>query len=117
MSLYTGGFLSASNAGQPVQIIATASVGTLVHQATVNTGNGQYDEVYAQAANIDSGNAHLLTVQWGGTGTANKMIFNIPAGTVVPIITGLRLNNNVAFRAYADTTNVFNIIGLINTAQ
>jgi hypothetical protein len=106
--------LSGSTDFRPVVVAASASPGTLIH--TASSSAGTVDEVWIFAANI-SGSAVSLTVEWGGTGTGDRIIAgaSIPANSFLyPVVTGIPLQNGLIVRAFAGTANVINITGYGN---
>jgi hypothetical protein len=105
--------LSASTNGRGVQVSATATAGTLIHTAVSGTTN--FDEVWLYAEN-SSVNTVALTVEFGGTSSATDTIeISIPGKSgLVLVCPGLFLNNALAVRAFAGTTNVLSIFGYVN---
>jgi hypothetical protein len=104
--------LSGSTNGRLIQVTATASTGTTIHTAVAGTSS--IDEVYLWANNT-SASAVLLTIEYGGTGTANEVKFTIPAQVgLVDIVTKQLLQNSLVIRAYAATGSVINVGGYVN---
>lgn len=103
--------LSGSTNGRPIAVAATASPGTLIHSASA----GSLDEIYLYAANV-SNTAAPLTVQFGGTSTADNLVAtSIPANSgPVQIAFGQRLGGGVEVRAFSGTANAINMTGIIN---
>jgi hypothetical protein len=95
-----------------IQVAATSSTGTLVHTAV--SGTADIDEIILYAVNTSSSDV-LLTVEYGGTGTANEVKFTIP-GQVGLVDLGAKfvLQNGLVLRAYAGTTNVINVGGYVH---
>lgn len=107
--------LSASQAGQEIKVAATASPGTLVHQATNKVAANEWDEVWLYAVN-SSGTAVKLTLEWGGTTSPDDLIEQtIPAESgLVAIIPGLVVQNEREIRVFADTEDVVMVHGFVN---
>lgn len=104
--------LSGSTNGRMVQVAATATPGTLLHTGV--TGTTDWDEVYLWAANTGTSDV-LLTVEHGGTGTANEVKFVIPGQVGLVELGGkLMIQNGLIVRAYAATGSVINISGYVN---
>lgn len=104
--------LSGSTNGRLVAVAATATPGTLLH--TGATGTDDWDEVYLWAANVSTSDV-LLTIEHGGTGTANEVKFLIPAQVGLVELGGkLMIQNGLVVRAYAGSANVINISGYVN---
>ncbi|MCA9331955.1 hypothetical protein KC968_03385 [Candidatus Saccharibacteria bacterium] len=103
---------SGSTNGRPIAISATTSPGTVIHTCT--STSGETDEVYVWLSNIDS-SSREVTVQIGGTTTADQWIVGIPAkqGGVL-VVPGLRLNGGAVIRAFCATANVINATAIVN---
>lgn len=112
MAVFSKHLLSGSTNGRPIQVEATASPGTLVHTATSETDD--FDEVWLYAVNTHSA-ALDLTVQFGGTTSADQIVVAVPsqAGLYV-VIPGLPLNNALVVRAFCETTDLVNVTGFVN---
>lgn len=115
MPSYSRQLLSGSTSGRNIPVAATATPGTLVHQAIA--GATGFDEVYAWVANVTNA-ARLLTIEWGGVGDpADHMVkqLSIPANSPpIPIMTGQVLQGGLNVRAFADASNALNITGFVN---
>jgi len=107
--------LSGSTNGKAVQVSATATPGTTVH--TGSTTTTVTDEVWLYAANTSTSDVKI-TVEWGGTGTADIIEVTIPAESgLVPIAPGLIIvgaATALVVRAFAGTSNVVNVFGFVN---
>ena len=107
--------LSASTNGQPIKVVATATPGTLIHEAV--TTAGAHDEVYLYATNT-SASAVALTVQWGGvTSPDNHAVaaVSVPANSGPTRLTdGLPIAGGLLIRAFAATANVLLITGFVH---
>jgi hypothetical protein len=116
MATYTKVLLSGSNQGQPILVAATSSPGTTIH--STGTSGTIIDNVTLYAHNTDT-TARKLTVEFGGTGTANTIEVTVPAESglmlVVPQLpltgTGAAAKTVAAFCA---TTNVVAISGYVD---
>lgn len=77
MATFQKGLLSGSDEGQPVDVAATASPGTVVHLTAASAT--QIDEVWLYATNNDAGSADsLLSVEFGGTAASNLIAVEVP---------------------------------------
>lgn len=114
MATYSKFKLSGSTNGRGILVAATATPGTVIHQAVAdNTGN-VWDEVWLWATNTHTVDVNL-TLELGGTVTADLDYLSIPfrKGKVL-ICAGEIFNNGVTLAAFAVTTNVVSIHGFIN---
>lgn len=69
--------LSGSTGGQPVDVAATATPGTIIHATGTNATD--IDEVWLYATNNDAGSADLeLTIEFGGTATKDTITVTVP---------------------------------------
>ena len=112
---YSGGVLSGSTSGRPISISATSTPGTLIHSA----GATGYDEVLMWAANV-SGAWATLTVEFGGTGTADHLLksFRIPPNSFpIRVADGQRLAGGLSVRAFSDVAGAINITGGVNKSR
>lgn len=113
MSSIVKNLLSTSANGLGIAVAATSSPGTTIHTATAVSNT--MDEVYLFANNIDT-SPRILTIEFGGTSTSDLRTITLPVGggdTLV--LAGCPLSGGVVIKAYADATNVVNIIGYVNT--
>jgi len=116
MATYSKVLLSGSGQGQPILVAATSSPGTNIH--TTGTSSSITDCVTLYAHNTDT-TARKLTVEFGGTGTANTIEVTVPAESglmlVVPQLpltgTGSASKSVACFCA---TTNVVAICGYVD---
>jgi hypothetical protein len=107
--------LSASDGGRGIKVAATATPGTLIHQAMPSVAANEWDEVWLRAVNT-SGSPVKLTIEWGGTSSPDDQIeITIPAESgFTEVIPGHVLQNNKEVRAFAATTNVLVLHGFVN---
>jgi hypothetical protein len=106
---------SGSTDGRGIKVAATSSAGTTIHTAASITGDNNYDEIWLWAVN-SSATAVKLTVEWGGTTAPDDNIeVTVPpeAGLVI-VSPGLILQNGLAVKAFAATTNVILLHGYVN---
>ncbi len=116
MATYTKVLLSGSSQGQPILIAATSSPGTTIH--STGTSGSIIDNVTLYAHNTDT-TARKLTVELGGTGTANTIEVTIPAEAGLMLVlpqlpltgTGSAAKTVAAFCA---TTNVVAVSGFVD---
>lgn len=112
MPTFSKVLLSGSTNGKNIAVAATSSPGTTIH--TVAAGTGGMDEIWLYATNV-SGSPVTLTVQFGGTATADSITVSVPAQSGLSVLLpGLALNNGLSVLAYAGTANVINISGYAN---
>ncbi len=115
---YSKQILSGSTNGRMVEVNNTTSPGTTIHtvQATATVAR---EEVYLYAMNGGTATAgHTLTVEWGGTGTADQIKVTIPPEDGL-----FQINPGMAFtattsiiRAFATATGLFRLGGWVNRA-
>jgi hypothetical protein len=116
MATYSKVLLSGSSQGQPILVSATASPGTSIH--STGTSSTIIDNVTLYAHNTDT-TARKLTVEFGGTGTANTIEVTVPAESGLMLVmpqlpltgTGAAAKSVAAFCA---TTNVVAISGYVD---
>lgn len=115
MPSFSRQLLSGSANGKMIAVAATATPGTLVHQAIAGTTG--YDEVYAWVSNVTSA-AVLLTIEWGGASNpADHAVhqLSIPANSpAIPILTGQVLQNGLNVQAFASAAGALNVFGYVN---
>lgn len=112
MATYTKAKLSGSTNGKSIAVAATSTPGTTIHTAV--SGTTDYDEVWLWATNTDT-TARKLTIEYGGTATANLIEVTIPGESgLVLVVPGLLLNNAQVIGAFAATANVVNVVGYVN---
>ncbi len=107
--------LSASDGGRGIKVAATASPGTLVHEALESIAQNEWDEVWIRAVNT-SGASVKLTLEWGGTATPDDQVeITIPGEDGFhDIVLGHVLQNGKAVRAFAATADVIVLHGFVN---
>jgi len=116
MATYTKVLLSGSNQGQPILVAATSSPGTTIH--STGTSSTIIDNVTLYAHNTDT-TARKVTLEVGGTGTANTIEVTVPAEAGLMLVlpqlpltgTGAAAKSVAAFCA---TTNVVAISGFVD---
>lgn len=104
---------SGSVNGRQIKIAAVATPGTLVHTA-VNSAT-QMDEVWIWVTNNHIA-AVDLTIEWGGVASPDDQIkLSVPSKTGDYLVkAGVRINNNLAIRAFASVANVLCISANVN---
>jgi hypothetical protein len=106
--------LSASADGRGIVVAATASPGTLIHDALTSIAHNEWDEVTLRAVN-QSGSAVKLTVEWGDVTSADQVEITIPPESgFVEVIPRHVLQNAKSVRAFAATANVIVLHGFVN---
>jgi hypothetical protein len=108
MATFTRVNLSASTNGRPVAVAATSSPGTTIHTAHATS----LDEILIVASNIDTSDRDL-TLEHGGTSTSDQLKITIPAKSIVEL-PAIQLTNSLLLKAFASSTNVINIAGVVN---
>lgn len=103
--------LSGATNGQPIQVTAIATPGTVIH-TDGNTAN-VFDEVWLWATNT-SVSDRVLTLEIGGTGLGNEADYAIPAGSTVQILPGHSMSAGQIIAAYADVGSNVNIFGHVH---
>jgi hypothetical protein len=104
--------LSASTNGKGIDVVATSTTGTTIH--TAGAGTAQFDEVWMYAVNTSTSSVKL-TVEYGGTATADNIEITIPGESgLVLVVPGLFLNNGLSVTAFAGIANVISIHGYVN---
>lgn len=104
--------LSGSTNGKGILVAATATPGTLIHTAV--SGTTSFDEIWLYCQNTSTSSV-ALDIEYGGTATADLIEITIPGESgLVLVVPGLFLNNGLAVRAWAGTTNVLAIHGYVN---
>lgn len=111
MAVYTKEFLSGSVNGRPINVVAIATPGTLIHEAHATSK----DEVWLYAVNTDT-MARKLTVEFGGVTSPNDLIevTVAPEQGLLFVVPGIVLSNNLVVRCFASAPSVINILGFIN---
>ena len=118
MASYSKQLLSASTAGEPITISATATPGTTIHVAV--SGTTGFDEMYVWASNVTATTA-TLTVEWGGvTDPGDHLVkqYSIPAYSLpIPIALGQVVQNGVTIAGFSGTASAINVTGFVNRIQ
>ncbi len=104
--------LSGSTRGRPIQIAATATLGTTIHTAT--TTAGQLDRLFLWLTNTSSA-AVTVTIEFGAAGTGLNVKIVVPANETVLAIDGAVIGGAATdtVTAFASTTNVINAFGRV----
>ncbi len=107
--------LSASVDGRGIKVAATASPGTLIHEALNSIAANEWDEIYLRAVNTSS-TAVKLTLEWGGTEAPDDQVeLSISAEDGFhDVVTRHILQNSREVRAFADTANAIVLHGYVN---
>jgi hypothetical protein len=111
---YSRQLLSGSTNGKEIPVVATSTPGTTLHTALAGTSG--FDEIYAWVSNVTAAPV-TLTIEWGGTGTANQMTqaYSIPANSgPVQVLFGQVLQNSLVVGAFASSANALNVSGYVN---
>jgi len=107
--------LSGSTDGKPIKVVQTSTAGTAIHTAVAGTTAGTFDEVWLWAQNNHTA-AVVLTVEFGSADAENNIIVSLASKSgLVPIVTGLILQNGATVKAFAGSANVISIHGFVNS--
>lgn len=105
--------LSESDKGRGILVAATSSAGTLIHTALNSVATNEWDALTLRVVNKSS-SAIKLTLEWGGTDSADHIEVTVPAEAgLLDLIAGHVLNNGAEVRAFADTANELVIHGFV----
>jgi hypothetical protein len=106
--------LSASVDGRGIKVSATASPGTLIHQALNSVAVNEWDEVTIRVVN-QSVNTVKLSIEWGGTSVDDQVELTVPGESgFITVIPGHVLQNGVGVRAFASVADVLVVHGFVN---
>lgn len=115
MAVFSKKIFSSSTNGKAISVAATASPGTLIHTGSSDPSVAQ--EIWIYASNYDTV-SHRLTVEFGGTTTADGISLLLdPYSGISLIVPGFILVGNstpLLVRAYADTASKISITGYVN---
>ncbi len=106
--------LSGSVNGRQVKVVATATVGTLIHTAIAGTSD--LDEIWLWAYNHDTV-ARVLTIEYGGVASPDNLItVNLsPQSGLILVVPGLLLQNGLVVGAFvAAAANLIMLSGYVN---
>jgi hypothetical protein len=107
--------LSESTDGRPIEVVRTATAGTLIHTATRDPN--VYDQVHIWASNGNS-STEVVVLEWGGVTNADDRIYSsVLANTTAKITEGWVIRGNdtpLSLKAYSTTTNKVNIVGYVD---
>ena len=114
MPTYSKQLLSGSSNGKNIEIAGTASPGTLMHTVQA-TATSALEVVHLYAAN-SAALSRLLTVEFGGTTTADQVVVSIaPRDGANLVIPGWPLTGtDQIVRAFATVTEGVRLNGFIN---
>lgn len=105
--------LSGSTDGRGIAIAATTSPGTLIHTAFGSPAANEHDEITLYGVN-NTGSAVSLTLQFGGTASADAITVSVPANSgLLQLVPGLPLHNGAEVRAYAASANAISMFGRV----
>jgi hypothetical protein len=102
---------SDSTDGQPIQIAATSTPGTDIHDTTAS----QFDQITIDLTNT-SDIAEEVTIEFGGTGAGNQVKVTVPAQDTMRAVDKAVIGGSVTVRTiaiFATTTNVINAFGFV----
>ncbi len=101
--------LSGSTNGRPIGLNTSAN--TTIH--TANNTAGYLDEVWIYASNAGSAN-NTLTLNLGGTSTADILVVNIQNNDSVLVIPGIPMDGGVVISAKTSANSQVAIFGFVN---
>ncbi|WP_287128779.1 hypothetical protein [Candidatus Cyanaurora vandensis] len=104
---------SGSTNNRPVRVVATASPGTLVHNATSSPVD--FDEVTLDLYNTTAV-ALEVTIEFGGTTASDQLVLVVPAKSLMRAVDQGRLNNGAVIRAFCPTAGV-NLVAKVTRVQ
>lgn len=116
MATYSIELLSGSTNGKAIKVAATSTPGTTIHTAV--SGTTDLDLVTLYAYNHHTANV-ALTLEWGGTSSPDDIVqVTVPykAGPIL-LCEKRPLQNGLAIAAFAGTTNVVTIFGIVHRAD
>ena len=110
---YTAQIPSGSTNGKMVKVVATATLGTVLHTAVSGTEN--MEEIWIWAVN-SSASSVKLTIEWGGATSPDDLIeYTVPAEDGLHLVVpGVRLQNSLVVTAFAASANVVNCLINVN---
>lgn len=111
MASFTKIPLSGSTNGRLIEVVATATPGTLIHTAGVT----DLDEVYLYAEN-KTGADVTLTVEWGGVLAADLIqtkVKKLDTGLILVIPGGI-ITGGLIVRAFSPVASEIRIMGWVN---
>jgi len=107
--------LSGSTDGVPFALAADSGNFTAVH--TTSTTAGNFEEVWIWLANINT-QTEIVTLAFGGTGAANKMVLQVPAESTILAVPGItfdgKSSTGVAITGASSNADKINVFGHIN---
>ena len=114
MPTYSKQLLSGSSSGKQIEIAGTTSPGTTMH-TVVATATSAREVVHLYAANSAT-DARLVTVEFGGTATADQIVVSIAAQDGANLIVpGWPLTGtDQIVRAFGTTTEGVRLGGFVN---
>lgn len=115
MATFSKTILSGSTDGRPIAVAATSSPGTTIH--TGSSTAADLHEVWLYATNYGT-NVATLSVQWGGTTSADDIdVIVDPTSGLQIVAPGLIIKGNatpLVIRAFATVASTVNITGYVN---
>jgi|TARA_R110002167_G_scaffold163323_1_gene360207 hypothetical protein len=115
MATITRAHLTGSTDGVPFGLAVDTGTLTVVH--ATNTTAGNFEEVWIWLANINT-STEIVTLAFGGTGAANKMIIQVPAESTILAVPGItfdgKSSTGVTVAGGSTTADKVNVFGHIN---
>ena len=108
--------LSGCTQGTGIKLTDTGTSGNtdagyVVHRGVAGTSD--IDELWVWASNVHTA-AVVLTVEFGGTDTDDKIMATIQPDETVLVVPGLPIQNELYVKAFASAANVINVFGYVN---
>jgi len=103
MATFSKELLSETTNGEAFDISATSSPGTAIHTAV--SGSGFLDEIWLWFSNRTD-NLIIVTVEFGGTNEANRIVETLEPRKSFLIVPGIPLTSGAEVKAYIDTGSV-----------
>ncbi len=110
MPTFTKQLLSGSTNGRPIKVVATATLGTVIH-----TVSADIEEIWLYAAKIPGATVTQLTIELGDVTVPDDLLtFSALSQTLSLIVPGVPLSGDVVVTAFADVANEIMIVGWTN---
>ena len=115
MATYSKEKLSASTDGKQIEVTATATAGTTIHQAGAGGGVNIVDEVWIYLTNINTSSVEV-TIEWGASGNdADNIVMTIPSKSGLTLaIPGLIITNHLYIKAFSSRGSAILASGYVN---
>lgn len=102
MATYSKELFSETTNGEAIDISATNSPGTVVHNSVDSSGS--LDEIWVWVSNRDATKSNIV-VEFGGTAEGNRIVEEVDPYKTVLIIPGIPLISGATVRIYSASGN------------